>query len=139
MPLPNFDESDKIFARAWLQKLQNYISLHPMNEEEGINTETMYLYGITYDWWHNGVTTLGHREIKTFKDFSQRLLDVFEHKNIKEYFKELAMLQHTTTMGAYIKEFQRIAISIPNIEYGGLAYLFMDGLQEPITSSVKAT
>lgn len=53
-----------------------------MSEEEGIQIITMCLDGIAYEWWKNGITTLGHRKVRTFKYFSQRVLDRFEHKHI---------------------------------------------------------
>lgn len=99
---------------------------------------TMCLDGIDYESWYISITTLRHGKINTFEDFNKRVLDRFEHKYIEEYFKDLEMLQHTTTVDAYIEKFQRIVVSIPNIEDWMLAYLFMYRLQEPIRSSVKA-
>lgn len=92
MPLLNFTGSDKIFARAWFQKLQIYFSHHPMDEEEGIKITSMFLDGIAYEWWHNDITMLGCRKVKNFERFSKMVLDRFEHKHIEEYFKELDML-----------------------------------------------
>jgi len=52
-----------------------------MDEEKGIKIDSMYLNIIIYEWWHNDITTLGHRKVKTFKEFSKSVLDRFEHKH----------------------------------------------------------
>lgn len=77
MPLLIFDRGEKLSARAWLQKLQTYLSIYPMDEEGGIKTTSMCLDGISYEWWHNGHTTLGHGDVNSFEDFSRRVLNRF--------------------------------------------------------------
>jgi len=60
------------------------------------------LEGIACKLWYNGVTTLGYDKIKIFKELNRRVLDIFEHRNIDEYFEELTMLIHTTIINAFI-------------------------------------
>lgn len=84
-----FDESNKISKRAWLEKLQTYLNINPMDEEKGLQNMTMCLDGVAYEWWHHGLITLGHNEVTTFQEFIQKMLKRFEQKNM-EYFKELA-------------------------------------------------
>lgn len=45
---PTFDGSNKISAKAWLQKLQTYFTLCPMKELDAIQYATLHLEGTTY-------------------------------------------------------------------------------------------
>lgn len=75
---------------------------------------TLYLEDMAYDWWHHGLITHGHGEITNFDEFSQRILDRFERKD-EDFFRELAALQQRSTMEAYVEEFQKISVMVPNI------------------------
>ena len=55
--LPTFDGSNKVLARAWIHKLDTYLTLKPMSETEAIRFATTYLEGAAYDWWHHGLVT----------------------------------------------------------------------------------
>ena len=66
--------------------------VRPMDKEEVIKIASMCLDIIAYEWWHNEITILGHGKVKTFEEFSKRVLYRFEYIHIEEYFKELAML-----------------------------------------------
>ena len=57
LALPTFDGSNKTTARAWIHKLDTYLTLKPMMEIEAIRFATMHLEGATYDWWHHGLVT----------------------------------------------------------------------------------
>lgn len=57
MQVPMFDGSDKIFARAWLQKLMTYFEIFPTEEQDVARFATIYLQGKTYEWWYNDLTT----------------------------------------------------------------------------------
>ncbi|KAH9320737.1 hypothetical protein KI387_015376, partial [Taxus chinensis] len=50
-----FDGSSKGTARAWIQKLNTYLSLKPMLEEEAIKFATLHLEGIAHEWWFHGL------------------------------------------------------------------------------------
>jgi len=54
-----FDGSEKISARAWLQKLETYFVLNPMKEKDAVQFATLHLEGEAYEWWYHGHTTLG--------------------------------------------------------------------------------
>lgn len=124
MQVPMFNGKN-MTARAWLQKLQTYFTLCPIAKEDAIQFATIYLEEAAYDWWHHGLTTQGHEEIITFDEFSQRVLDRFEKKDEEEYFRELATLQQTTTVEAYIEEFQKISVMVTNISDKRVSFLFI--------------
>lgn len=104
LPIPIFD-GEKKSAKGWLPKLQTYFALCPMIEEKAIPLASLCLEGITYEWWHHGLITQGHNEISTFEEFSRRVLDRFEKKDVEEYCKELATLEQTTKVESYIEVF----------------------------------
>eukprot|EP01018_Ginkgo_biloba_P004218 Gb_09021 [translate_table: standard] len=131
-----FDDSNKISARAWLQKLQTYFTLSSMVEEDAIQFATLHLEGVAYDWWH-GLITQEHNLVQTFNDFSQRLLGRFERKD-EEYFRELARIRHQTSVESYVTEFQRVAVMVPNVLERRLTFLSIKGLFKPLKGLVKA-
>lgn len=57
LTLPTFDGSNRTSARAWIRKLDTYLTLKPMTETEAIRFSTMHLEGAAYDWWHHGLVT----------------------------------------------------------------------------------
>ena len=83
---PTFDGTNKISARAWLQKLQTFFTLNPMKESDVVQFTSLHLEDVAYDWWYHGMTTQGHDQVTTFDDFSQRVIDRFDLKDDEEYF-----------------------------------------------------
>lgn len=49
MQVPLYDGNGKMIARAWLQKLQTYLTLTPMIEEDVVQFATLHLDGIAYE------------------------------------------------------------------------------------------
>ena len=72
--LPNFDGSRKMIAHAWLQKLNTYFTLSPMIEEDALQFSILHLEGTTHEWWYNGLLSLGHQNINSYQEFSQKLI-----------------------------------------------------------------
>jgi len=60
VPLPNCDGSGKTSARAWVHKLDTFLTLKPMRKDKAIQFATMHLKGVAYDWWHHGLVTQNH-------------------------------------------------------------------------------
>lgn len=136
--LPHFDGSDSSSARAWIQKLDNYLALRPMTEEEAIKFATLHLDGVAHEWWYHGLVTLGHRSITTYDEFTNRLTERFEKKDLEVHFKELAQLRQHGTIDAYIAEFQRLSVMVTGITERWLVILFSEGLMEPLKGWIKA-
>lgn len=90
--LSYFDGSNKSSVRSWVQKLDNYLSLRPMQEDEAIKFATLHLDGLAHDWWHHDMYTLGHHIVTTYQEFTSRLIERFDKKHPKLYFRELAQL-----------------------------------------------
>ncbi|KAH9311173.1 hypothetical protein KI387_026208, partial [Taxus chinensis] len=136
--LPHFDGNDTSSARAWIQKLDNYLALRPMAEEEAIKFATLHLDGVAHEWWYHGLVTLGHRSITTYDEFTTRLIERFEKKDPEIHFRELAQLRQYGTVDAYIMEFQRLSVMVTGITERRLVILFSEGLTEPLKGWVKA-
>ncbi|XP_059078061.1 uncharacterized protein LOC131876635 [Cryptomeria japonica] len=138
LTLPYFDGSGTCSARAWVQKLDNYISLRPMPEEEAIKFATLHLDGIAHEWWYHGPITLGHRYITSYDELTNRLIKHFDHKDPEMFFRELAQLKQYGSLEAYISEFQRLSVMVPDITKRRLIVLFIEGLADPLRSWVRA-
>jgi hypothetical protein len=61
-----------------------------MIEANAIKLATLHLEGEAHDWWYHGLVTLGHNNITTYVDFTQRLLEWFKNKDPELHFRELA-------------------------------------------------
>jgi hypothetical protein len=55
--LATYDGTGDTSARAWVHKLDIYLSLRPMPEREAIQFAVLHLDGVAYDWWHHGLVT----------------------------------------------------------------------------------
>lgn len=133
-----FNGSDKSTAREWVQKLDNYLSLRPMLEEDAIRFTTLHLEGAAHEWWYHGLVTLGHNHITTYAEFTDRFIKRFDRKDPKMYFRELARLKQVGGLETYIGKFQRLAKMVPSISKRRLVILFMEGLLEPLRGWVEA-
>jgi hypothetical protein len=109
-----------------------------MRELEAIKFSTMYLDGKAHDWWYHGLTTLGHIQIVSYTEFTQRLMDRFDQGDLELHFRELTQLKQTGTTEAYIEDFQRLAVTVHDISPTRLIMLFTEGLMEPLKCWVKA-
>jgi hypothetical protein len=136
--IPYFDGMAKMTAQAWVQKLDTYLQLNPMREMEAIKFATMYWDGKAHDWWYHGLTTLGHNQIVSYIEFTQRLIDRFDLGDPELHFWELTQLKQTGTTEAYIDEFQRLAVMVQDMSPTRLMMLFTEGLMEPLKGWVKA-
>jgi hypothetical protein len=136
--IPYFDGSTKVTAHAWVQKLDTYLHLNPMRDMDAIKFATIYLDGKAHDWWYHGLTTLGHNQITSYTEFTQRLIDKFDHGDRELPFRELTHLRQTGSPEAYIEEFQRLAVMVQDVSQARLMMLFTEGLMEPLRGWVKA-
>jgi hypothetical protein len=133
-----FDGTTKMTTQAWVQKLDTYLQLNPMREMEAIKFATMYLDGKAHECWYHGLTTLGHNQIVSYTEFTQRLIDRFDLGDSELHFREPTQLKQTGTTEAYINEFQILAVMVQDMSPTRLMMLFIEGLMEPLKGWVKA-
>jgi hypothetical protein len=119
-----FDGATKSSAKAWVQKLDAYLQLNPMMEMDAIKFSTLYLEGKAHEWWYHA-------------DFTQRLMDRFDQGDPELHFCELTQLRQTGSTKAFIEEFQRLAVMVPDVSKSRLMMLFSKGLTKPLHGWVK--
>jgi len=100
--IPYFDGTTKMTSQAWVQNLDTYLQLNPMREMEAIKFSTMYLDGKAHDWWYHGLNTLGHSQIVSYIEFTQRLIDRFDQGDLELHFRELTQLKKIGMVGALV-------------------------------------
>ena len=81
--------------------------------------------------------TLGHSNITSYLDFTQRLIERFDRKDSEIHFRELAQLRQTGNAKSYISEFQRVVVMVTDITEPRLIMLFTEGLAKPLRGWVK--
>ena len=81
-----------------------------MIETDAFKLATLHLDGEAHEWWYHGLVTLGHNTITSYPDFTQRLIEWFDRKDLEVHFRELAHLKQIGSAYAVILEFQRITV-----------------------------
>ena len=70
-----FDGLGSISVQAWVMKADTYFQLNLMLEEEAIKFVALHLEEVVREWWHHGTITLGHDQINTYAEFTERLIE----------------------------------------------------------------
>ncbi|KAH9292872.1 hypothetical protein KI387_041945, partial [Taxus chinensis] len=109
-----------------------------MQEQEAIQFSTLHLEGVAYNWWHHGLVTQNHDLIQSYREFSERLIVRFDRKDVELYYRDLAQLRQSGHVDAYINEFQRIAVMVPEMPEKRVVMLFIEGLHDRLRGFVKA-
>lgn len=84
------------------------------------------------------MVTIGHDQITSYVEFTERLIERFDRKDPKLHFKELVQLKQLGPLENYISEFQRLSVLVTDISQRRLMVLFMDGLADPLRGWIKA-
>ena len=71
--LPCFDGTSKFTVSSLIQKIDTYFQLNPMAKKDDIKLVELHLDGVANDWWFHGMKTLGHDQVVTYEEFTQRL------------------------------------------------------------------
>ena len=82
LSLPYYDALGKMTARAWVQKVDTYLQLNPM-PEEAIRYAATHLDGPAHEWWHHGMVTSRHNQIASYEEFTERLIERFDTKDLE--------------------------------------------------------
>ena len=127
LTLPTFDGSSKTSARAWIHKLDTYLTLKPMSETEAIRFATMHLERAAYDWWHHRLVIQDHGLITSYETFSSKLITRFDRKDIEVYYRDLAQLRQGGSSDDFIEEFQLISVMVLDMSEQCKVMLFTKG------------
>ena len=90
--LSPFDGSGSISTQAWVMKADTYFQLNPM-PKEAIKFSTLHSKGVAHEWWHHDTITLGHDQIKSYAEFTKRLIERFDEKDPELNFIDLVQLR----------------------------------------------
>ena len=74
--------------------------------------------------------TLGHNTISSYNDFTQRLMERFDKRDLEIHFRELSQLKQIGSVEAFISEFQRVAVMVTDMSESRLVMLFTKALTE---------
>ena len=72
---------------------------------EAIKIAALHLEGEAHDWWFHGISTLGNANVTTYSDFTRRLVERCDRRDLEEAFNELAKLKKSGNPETYIYEF----------------------------------
>jgi hypothetical protein len=120
------------------RSLDMYYKHNQMIETEAISFVTLHLEGEAHEWWYHGLVTLGHSRITSYREFTNRLMERFDRKDLEIHFRNLAQLRQTGTAEAFITKFQWVVLAVTDISELRLIMLFTEGLTEPLRGWVKA-
>ena len=108
-----------------------------MPEEEAIKFAALHLEQVAHECWHHSTITLGHDQISTYAEFTERLIERFDGKYSELNFEDLAQLRQTRSVNQFITEFQKLFVLVTNMSERRRVVLFIDGLTEPLKGWVK--
>ena len=98
-----------------MEKLDIYFHLNQMSETEAIKVATLHLDGEAQDWWFHGMVTLGHSTVTTYAEFTKRLIERFDQRDLEQHFVELTRLKQTESPKTYIADFLRVLVMVPDL------------------------
>ena len=122
-----------------MEKLDIYFQLNQMLETKAIKVATLHLDGEAQDWWFHGLVTLRHSTVTTYVEFTRRLMERFEQRDLEQHFVELTRLKQTGSLETYIADFLRISVMVPYLSTTQRIYMFVEGLAEPLRGLVRST
>ena len=97
----------------------------------------LHLDGEAHEWWYHGLVTLGHNTISSYSEFTHKLMERFDRKDPEIHFRDLAQLKQTSSVKAFISEFQRVVVMVSDVSESRLIMLFTEALTEPLRGWVK--
>ena len=90
---PKFDGSSSSSAKAWVEKLDIYFQLNKVPKVEAINITALHFEGEAHNWWFHGLSTLGNINVTTYSEFTRRLVERYDRKDLEAPFISLAKLK----------------------------------------------
>ena len=85
------------------------------------------------------MVTLGHSTVTTYAEFTRRLMERFDRRDLEQRFVELMRLKQTGSPETYIADFLRISVMVPDLSTTHRVYMYVEGLAEPLRGLVQST
>ena len=121
-----------------MEKLDIYFQLNQMLETEAIKVATLHLDGEAQDWWFHGMVTLGHSTVMTYAEFTRRLMERFDRRDLENNFVELTRLKQKGSPKTYIADFLRVFVMVPDLSTARRVYVYVEGLVKPLRGLVRS-
>ena len=106
---------------------------------EAIKIATLHLEGEAHGWWFHELSTLGHTNVTAYSEFTRRLVEIFDRRDLEASFMGLSKLKQSGNPKTYISEFLRLSVMVPDLSATRRVYMFIGGLDEPLHGLVKST
>ena len=85
------------------------------------------------------MTTLRHSTVTTYAEFTRRVIERFDQRDLEQHFVELTKLKQTGSPKTYISDFLRVSVMVPDLSAARMIYIFVEGLAEPLRGLVRST
>ena len=72
-----------------------------MPEAKANKIDALHFEGEAHNWWFHGLSTLGHRNLSTYAEFTRIIVERFDWKDPEAPFISLAKLKQTGDAEAY--------------------------------------
>ena len=131
MALPNAQLGLRL--KRWTHTFNNQ-----MIEQEAIKMETLHLEGEAHDQWFHILTTLGHAQIVSYEDFTKRVVEQFDQRDLQASFRELTQLCQTGKLEQYLSNFLCVSVMVSDFSKARMVYTFIKGFPEPLCGLVKS-
>ena len=91
-----------------------------------------HLEGEAQDWWYHGLTTLGYHHITSYSDFTQKLVEGFDPRDLEAHFAKITKLKQEGDLEDYNAEYFQLSVMVSNLTMSRKVCMFVNGLAEPL-------
>ena len=77
--------------------------------------ESLHIDGEAIEWWFHGMKTLGHDQVVTYEEFTRKLIERFDRRDLDISFRDLAHIRQVGNSKAYISNFQKVSLMVTDI------------------------
>jgi hypothetical protein len=130
LDVPRFDGTD---THGWIFKICQFFTYHETPEEERITIASFYLDGPVLTWYQ---WMYSNRQIVSWTQFLQALETRFAPTAYDDPRGNLFKLTQSTTVAAYLVEFEALANRIVGLSPADLLSCFISGLKLDIRREV---
>ncbi|XP_071710726.1 uncharacterized protein [Rutidosis leptorrhynchoides] len=109
----------------WIFQMENFFAFHQTPCEQRLNIASLYMTGVAINWYHLMHRT---RQISTWEAFIKSL----ELRFLNPESKQVHELTQTSTVSAYIVEFESLAAQTSAIGLVNVLDCFISGLRDDI-------
>ena len=85
------------------------------------------------------MVTLGHSTVTSYAEFTRRLMEKFDQRDLEQHFVELTRLKQIGSPETYIADFLRVSVMVPDLSMARRVYMYVEGLAEPLRGLVRST